>query len=204
MSLVLLTIDRISYSQNTNGAYALLLSEKNGQRKLPVVIGGFEAQSIAVALEKEIKPSRPLTHDLFKNFASCFEVKIKKVVIYKLIDGVFFSNLICEKDEVEKIIDARTSDSIAMALRFEAPIFIYDSIMKIAGFTAAIKTVSKKSVSLDNLTKIKHKSVEKNKLPDNMESLSLSELKNILKKLVDYEEYEKAVKVRDIISKKNI
>ena len=91
-----------------------------------------------------------------------------------------------------------------MALRFEAPIFIYDSIMKIAGFTAAIKTVSKKSVSLDNLTKIKHKGIEKNKLPDNMESLSLSELKNILKKLVDNEEYEKAVKVRDIISKKNI
>ena len=204
MKLIELSVKGISYSETQSGAYALILSETKGNRKLPIIIGGFEAQAIGIALEKEIKPSRPLTHDLFKNFASCFEVKIKKIIIYKLVDGVFFSNLICEKDEVEKIIDARTSDSIAMALRFEAPIFIYDSIMKIAGFTAAIKTVSKKSVSLDNLTKIKHKSVEKNKLPDNMESLSLSELKNILKKLVDNEEYEKAVKVRDIISKKNI
>ena len=102
MSLIRLTIDRISYSQNTNGAYALLLSEKDGERKLPVVIGAFEAQSIAVALEKEIKPPRPLTHDLFKNFSDCFEIKIKQVIIHKIIDGVFFSSLICVGDKIEE------------------------------------------------------------------------------------------------------
>ena len=90
MSLIRLTIDRISYSQNTNGAYALLLNEKGGERKLPIVIGGFEAQSIAVALEKEIKPPRPLTHDLFKNFSDCFEINLKQVIIHKIVDCVFF------------------------------------------------------------------------------------------------------------------
>jgi hypothetical protein len=133
MSLVRLTIDRISYSQNTNGAYALLLSEKNGQRKLPVVIGGFEAQSIAVALEKEIKPSRPLTHDLFKNFSDCFEIKIKQVIIHKIVDGVFFSSLICARDKIEEIIDSRTSDAIALAIRFNSPIFTYESVLEKAG-----------------------------------------------------------------------
>ena len=105
MSLIRLTIDRISYSQNTNGAYALLLNEKNGERKLPIVIGGFEAQSIAVALEKEIKPPRPLTHDLFKNFSDCFEINLKQVIIHKIVDGVFFSSLICARDKIEEIID---------------------------------------------------------------------------------------------------
>ncbi len=108
MSLIRLTIDRISYSQNTNGAYALLLNEKNGERKLPIVIGGFEAQSIAVALEKEIKPPRPLTHDLFKNFSDCFEINLKQVIIHKIVDGVFFSSLICARDKIEEIIYSRT------------------------------------------------------------------------------------------------
>ena len=130
MSLIRLTIDRISYSQNTNGAYALLLSEKDGKRKLPVVIGAFEAQSIAVALEKEIKPPRPLTHDLFKNFSDCFEIKIKQVIIHKIIDGVFFSSLICVRDKIEEIIDSRTSDAIALAIRFNSPIFTYEKCFR--------------------------------------------------------------------------
>ena len=109
MSLIRLTIDRISYSQNTNGAYALLLNEKGGKRKLPIVIGGFEAQSIAVALEKEIKPPRPLTHDLFKNFSDCFEINLKQVIIHKIVDGVFFSSLICVRDKIEEIIKSKKS-----------------------------------------------------------------------------------------------
>ena len=116
MSLVRLNIKGISYSQTQNGAYALILSEVDGDRKLPIVIGAFEAQSIAIALEKEIKPPRPLTHDLFKNFSDRFAIVIKQVIIHKLVDGVFYSSIICERDKIEEIIDARTSDAIALAL----------------------------------------------------------------------------------------
>ena len=122
MSLVKLNIKGISYSQTQNGAYALILNEVDGDRKLPIVIGAFEAQSIAIALEKEISPPRPLTHDLFKNFANRFDIVVKQVIIHKLVDGVFYSSLICERDKIEEIIDARTSDAIALALRFQAPI----------------------------------------------------------------------------------
>ena len=134
MKLIQLNIQGISYSETQTGAYALILNEVDGNRRLPIIIGGFEAQSIAIALETELKPKRPLTHDLFKNFAKRFNVYIKQVIIHKLVDGVFYSSLICERDEIEEIIDARTSDAIAMALRFGAPIFIYDSILKQAGF----------------------------------------------------------------------
>jgi bifunctional DNase/RNase len=202
MKLIELNVKGISYSETQSGAYALILSETKGDRKLPVIIGGFEAQAIAIALEGEIKLARPLTHDLFKDFGTCFEVNIKKVIIHKLVDGVFFSNLICERDKIEKIIDARTSDAIAMALRFKAPIFIYDSIMKSAGFTSSIKT--KTNVSEDNWSKKTVKDSKENKLPENIENFSISKLKNILKKLVADEEYEKAVRVRDLITKKNI
>ena len=200
MKLIELNVKGISYSETQSGAYALILSETNGNRKLPVIIGGFEAQAIAIALEGEIKLARPLTHDLFKDFGTCFDVNIKKVIIHKLVDGVFFSNLICERDNIEKIIDARTSDAIAMALRFKAPIFIYDSIMKSAGFTSSIKT----NISEDNWSKKTVKDSKENKLPENIENFSISKLKNILKKLVADEEYEKAVRVRDLITKKNI
>ena len=133
MSLVKLTIKGISYSQTQNGAYALILNEVDGERKLPIVIGAFEAQSIAIALEKEIKPPRPLTHDLFKNFAERFDIIVKQVIIHKLVDGVFYSSIICERDKIEEIIDARTSDAIALALRFSAPIFTYKNILDKAG-----------------------------------------------------------------------
>src|SRR6478672_7735682 len=106
MSLVKLTIKGISYSQTQNGAYALILNEVDGERKLPIVIGAFEAQSIAIALEKEIKPPRPLTHDLFKSFADRFDIVVKQVIIHKLVDGVFYSSIICERDKIEEIIDA--------------------------------------------------------------------------------------------------
>lgn len=133
MSLIRLTINRVSYSQTHNGAYALLLDEKDGERKLPIVIGGFEAQSIAVAMEQEIRPPRPLTHDLFKNFSDCFEIKIKQVIIHKIVDGVFFSSLICVRDKIEEIIDSRTSDAIALAIRFNSPIFTYENVLEKAG-----------------------------------------------------------------------
>jgi bifunctional DNase/RNase len=118
MSLIKLTVKGISYSHTQNGAYALILDEVDGDRKLPIVIGAFEAQSIAIAIEEEIRPSRPLTHDLFKNFADRFDIVVKQVIIHKLVDGVFFSSMICERDGIEEILDARTSDAIALAIRF--------------------------------------------------------------------------------------
>ena len=133
MSLIKLTIKGISYSQTQSGAYALVLSEMEGTRTLPIIIGAFEAQSIAIALEKEIRPPRPLTHDLFKTFSDRFSIEIQQVIIHKLVDGVFYSCLICEKEGVEEIIDTRTSDAIAIAVRFEAPIYTYENILDKAG-----------------------------------------------------------------------
>ena len=126
MKLIQMSVKGISYSETQTGAYALILSESKGDRKLPVIIGGFEAQSIAIALEKEVKPSRPLTHDLFKSFAERFEILVKQVIIHKLVDGIFFSSIICERDKIEEIIDSRTSDAIALALRYNSPIYTYD------------------------------------------------------------------------------
>ena len=133
MSLIKLTIKGISYSQTQSGAYALVLSEMEGTRTLPIIIGAFEDQSIAIALEKEIRPPRPLTHDLFKTFSERFDIQVKQVIIHKLVDGIFFSSLICEKDGIEEIIDTRTSDAIAIAVRFQAPIYTYENILEKAG-----------------------------------------------------------------------
>ena len=135
MSLIQLRVNRISYSQNQSGAYALILDEVDGERKLPVVIGEFEAQSIAVALDKDIQLQRPFTHDLFRNFSMRFDINIKRVIIQKLVDGVFYSSLICERDKIEEIIDSRTSDAISLALRFQAPIFAHDLVLEKAGIT---------------------------------------------------------------------
>ena len=202
MKLIQLKIKGISYSENQSGAYALILADENEKRKLPIIIGGFEAQAIALELEKEIKPPRPLTHDLFKNFADKYKIVVKKIIIHKLIDGVFYSNMICENNHSELSIDARTSDAIAIALKFGAPIYIYDSILKTAGFKASIENKNKKNISADDLIKEITNTDDKN-LADELESLSLSKLKSLLKKLVTSEQYEKAAKIRDVISKRN-
>ena len=139
-----------SYSQTQNGAYALILNEVEGDRKLPIVIGAFEAQSIAIALEKEIKPPRPL-HDLFKNFSDRFDIVIKQVIIHKLVDGVFYSSIICERDGIEEIIDARTSDAIALALRFNAPIFTYKTILDKAGIFLKFSAKDKEKKDTDSI-----------------------------------------------------
>lgn len=205
MSLVRLNIKGISYSQTQNGAYALILSEVDGERKLPIVIGAFEAQSIAIALEKEIKPPRPLTHDLFKNFADRFEIVVKQVIIHKLVDGVFYSSLICERDKIEEIIDARTSDAIALALRFHAPIFTYKNILDKAGIylkgdqKEEEQEQEKEDIIVDELfsNEVEIKSND----PD-YKKLSLSELNTMLDQAVKNEDYEKAARLRDEISKR--
>ena len=203
MKLIQLTIKGVSYSETQTGAYALILKEAEGDRRLPIIIGGFEAQSVAIALEKELKPKRPLTHDLFKNFAERFNIYVKQVIIHKLVDGVFYSSLICERDKIEEIIDARTSDAIAMALRFNAPIFVYDSILKQAGFSSEEISKDDGDKSEDNWIQsfVEEQSKQK-ELPDDLKKLSLSKLKTLLNKLVNLEDYEKAVKIRDEISKR--
>ena len=203
MSLVRLNIKGISYSQTQNGAYALILSEVDGDRKLPIVIGAFEAQSIAIALEKEIKPPRPLTHDLFKNFSDRFDIVVKQVIIHKLVDGVFYSSLICERDKIEEIIDARTSDAIALALRFQAPIFTYKNILDKAGIYLKINPDKEDEDSEDNILmdEILAEEIE-TKLPDNFKNKTLEELHNLLDEAVANEDYETAARVRDEISKR--
>ena len=202
MNLIQITVKGISYSETQTGAYALILSETEGDRKLPVIIGGFEAQSIAIALEKEVKPSRPLTHDLFKSFGERFEIFVKQVIIHKLVDGIFYASIICERDKIEEIIDSRTSDAIALALRYNAPIYTYDSILKKAGFTAAVSSGEKK-LSEDNWIQ-NFVSEQKNitDLKEDLSKLSLKKLKDLLSNLVLQENYEKAERVRDELSKR--
>ncbi len=208
MSLVRLKIKGISYSQTQNGAYALILNEEEGDRKLPIVIGAFEAQSIAIALEKEIKPPRPLTHDLFKNFADRFQIVVKQVIIHKLVDGVFYSSIICERDNNEEIIDARTSDAIALALRFNAPIFTYKTILDKAGIFLKFSSKEKEegeddSIMVDEILQ-EGEAVELESGSDThgYREMSLQELHKELDKAVANEDYEKAAKLRDEISKR--
>jgi uncharacterized protein len=204
MSLVKLTIKGISYSQTQNGAYALILNEVDGERKLPIVIGAFEAQSIAIALEKEIRPPRPLTHDLFKNFADRFDIVVKQVIIHKLVDGVFFSSIICERDGIEEIIDARTSDAIALALRFNAHIFTYKNILDKAGiFLNASPNDAKDQEDTDVLSEPEtFGNTHDEKSDSGYQKFSLQELHELLEGAVQDENYEKAAKIRDEISKR--
>jgi bifunctional DNase/RNase len=201
MSLIKLTIKGISYSQTQTGAYALVLSEIDGDRTLPIIIGAFEAQSIAIALEKEIKPPRPLTHDLFKTFSDRYFINIKQVIIHKLVDGVFFSSLISEKEGVEEIIDARTSDAIAIAVRFNAPIYTYENILDKAGIYLKVEdelSLDEPELDTDDLmADIILETSEEAK-----EQKSLKELYKELDAAVANENYELAAKIRDEISKR--
>lgn len=201
MSLVRLNIKGISYSQTQSGAYALVLNEVDGNRTLPIVIGAFEAQSIAIALEKEIKPPRPLTHDLFKSFADRFQIIIKQVIIHKLVDGVFYSSLICERDNIEEIIDTRTSDAIALATRFDAPIFTYENILDKAGIYLKMKDEflpEKESIEIEELIQDPAPKKESSYSKD-----TLKQLNEKLNKAVLDEDYEIAAKIRDEINKRS-
>ncbi|UYW01351.1 bifunctional nuclease family protein [Flavobacterium agricola] len=215
MSLVKLIIEGISYSQTQNGAYALILNEADGDRKLPIVIGAFEAQSIAITLEKDITPPRPLTHDLFKNFADRFDIKIKQIIIHKLVDGVFYSSIICERDGIEEIIDARTSDAIALALRFDAPIFTYKGILDKAGIIFKPKNeITEKEdadeeyqddddLDLDDISlldDILDDNKEADHFKNEFKNQTLEQLYVLLDTSIQNEDYEKAAYIRDEIN----
>ncbi len=191
MDKIELKIIGLSYSQTQSGAYALVLSEKEGKRRLPIIIGGFEAQSIAIELEK-MKPSRPLTHDLFKTFVETFQVKVKEIVIYNLVEGVFYSKIICHKDNQDIEIDARTSDAISIGLRLNAPVYTFEHILSSAGIQLENDELLEESETEDDT----QDTVEES--PD----YTVEELEILLQNAIDNEDYEKASKIRDEISKR--
>lgn len=203
MKKVKLDIVGLSYSQTQSGAYALVLGEVNGRRRLPIIIGAFEAQAIAIEIEK-MTPTRPLTHDLFKTFAHAYQIEISEIIIYNLVDGVFFAKLICTDGQNTQEIDARTSDAIALAVRFNATIYTYEFILSSAG----IVIESNDFLFLENLDSItKEQSSED--MPTSIpvsgyQSLSIEELQEKLNEALAEEAYEKAARIRDEIAKRNL
>jgi bifunctional DNase/RNase len=182
----------MSYSQSQSGAYALILGEVKGKRRLPIIIGGFEAQAIAVELEK-MKPTRPLTHDLFKSFADTYLIQIKEVIIDQFKQGVFHAKLVCVQNSVENLIDSRTSDAVALAIRFKCPIFTYEKIMTEAGML-----MDENAASSETMTSPADEPPE-----TSFEEYTLSELEEMLRKTIEQEDYEKASAIRDEIRKRN-
>lgn len=205
MNKVELNIIGLTYSQSQNSAYALLLGEIDGKRRLPIVIGRFEAQSIAIAIEDGLVPDRPLSHDLFTTIALTFNLYLKSVIIHKLKEGVFYSYLNFEQDGITNQIDSRTSDAVALALRFNCPIFTSEEILKKAGVVLNENTrIDEKSIQIKKVNKKnKHKSsAEKNK-EINLISISEIELKKQLKVAIEKEDYKKAASLRDEINRRN-
>ena len=199
MDLVRLFIKRISYNQSQNDAFVLIMHEVETDLKLPIVIGTFEAQSIALELEKSLVPPRPLTHDLFKIFADTFSIQIKRVVIYKLEEGIFHSNILCVQNGQEYTIEARTSDAIAIALRCNAPIYTYRDIIQRAGIYIPLlndEPSNTISPSLDNVD-------EEDSSRNRYTKYALPELKTMLNDCIENEDYEMAALIRDEISKRD-
>lgn len=198
MKKIRLDIIGLSYSQTQSGAYALILNESKGKRRLPIIIGGFEAQAIAIEMEN-MKPSRPLTHDLFKNFADTFEIQLKEVIIYNLVEGIFYAKLICTRDSNEVEIDARTSDAIALAVRFNCPIYTYEFILNSAGIIMEEEASKGEGVTP---VEAKKESKPNPKEEEDIKKKSLEELKELLQKVLDREDYERASKIRDEINRR--
>src|SRR5688572_25659456 len=195
MKKVRLEIVGLSYSQTQSGAYALVLGESSGSRRLPIIIGGFEAQAIAIELEK-MSPSRPLTHDLFKSFAQTFNITVNEVLIYNLVEGIFYAKLICSDGAREVEIDARTSDAIALAVRFNCEIYTYEFILKSAGIVLDDDIEVSSITETPNLTEVKD-TPSTGESEEEYKNKSSEELKNMLQIALDEEKYEMASKIRD-------
>lgn len=194
MKKIKLEIVGLSYSQTQSGAYALVLGEAKGNRRLPIIIGGYEAQAIAIELEK-MTPSRPLTHDLFKTFANSFEINITEVIIYNLVEGIFFSKLICDDSNGKHMeIDARTSDAIALAVRFGSPIYTYEFILSSAGIILEDDVAATTEGATAAVSPVAEKEKETAK--------SMDDLNAELQKAIADEDYERASKIRDEINKR--
>ncbi|MEO7214266.1 bifunctional nuclease family protein [Mucilaginibacter sp.] len=196
MKKIKLDIVGLSYSQTQSGAYALVLGEVSGRRRLPIIIGSFEAQAIAIEIEK-MTPSRPLTHDLFKSLGQAFNITVQEIIIYNLVDGIFYSKLVCFDGKKTVEIDARTSDAIAVSVRFDCPIYTYEFILS----TAGIVIEGNDFVYLENINE-----TSEEKTPStpsgSFTSLSDDELKTRLQQALSEEAYEKAAKIRDELNKR--
>ena len=189
-----LNILGLSYSQTQSGAYALVLAEEEGERRIPIIIGGVEAQSIAIKLEG-LEPPQPLTHDLFLNFSRTFGIEISEVIIYKLEEGIFYSELVCTKDGKQLRIDSRTSDAVALSLRFNCPIYTYESIIESAGIVLDIGKDRELDLDVDEQASKGGESKYGRK--------SLDELNNLLNDAIADEDYEKASEIRDEIQRRS-
>lgn len=195
MKKIKLDIVGLSYSQTQSGAYALVLGEVGGRRRLPIIIGSFEAQAIAIEIEK-MTPSRPLTHDLFKSFSQAYHISIQEIIIYNLVDGIFYSKLLCTDGKKMIEIDARTSDAIALAVRFECPIYTYEFILSSAG----IVIEGNDFVYLENINEAPEETTPSS--ATGFGSLSTDELKVKLQEALHDEAYEKAAKIRDELNRR--
>lgn len=190
-----LQIIAISYSQAQTGAYALVLGENESKRRLPIIIGAFEAQSIAIAIEK-IKSSRPLTHDLFKTITELFDITLKEVIIDKYAEGIFFAKLIFIKDDLGYEVDSRTSDAVALAIRYGCPIYTYEQVLDAAGI---LLESDEKAIDNDDMPVTKEPAKNENELSQH----TIAELKSMLDEAVSNEEYERASAIRDEINKRS-
>lgn len=204
MKKIKLDISGLSYSQTQSGAYALVLGESGGKRRLPIIIGGFEAQAIAIELEK-MAPTRPLTHDLFKAFAESFQITVKEVVIYNLVEGIFYAKLICQQDGANDVeVDARTSDAIALAVRFRCPIYTFEFILSSAGILIDDEASGSSSTGGD--TEMAAEAGLSNAVVsdsgDELSRKSKEELKDLLRSAIEEEAYEKAGRIRDELAKR--
>ena len=191
MQKIELEIVALSHSITQSNSYAVILGEVNGLRRLPIVIGGFEAQAIAVALEN-MHPSRPLTHDLMKNFMTAFSLQLQEVYICDLQEGIFYSKLVCHNSNDTIEIDSRTSDALALAVRFGCPVYVYEHILDQAGLT---NEKTDKVTMPETITKTSERS--------DLAKLSLAELNQLLSEVLEQEDYIRAIDIRDEINKRN-
>ena len=201
MEKIKLEILGLSSSQSQSGSFALVMGEKPGKRRLPIIIGMFEAQAIAIEIEKII-PNRPMTHDLFKSFSGSFDFTIKEIIISDLKEGVFFAKIICENDHKSIEIDSRPSDAIAIGLRFNAPIYTYETILGEAGIELSEEEEDVPDIQKE-LEQIQPKKASTVESDEKLKNLSMEKLKEKLDKAIEQEDYEKAAKIRDELNKRN-
>jgi bifunctional DNase/RNase len=188
----------LSSSQSQTGSFALVLGETEGNRRLPIIIGMFEAQAIAIEIEK-IVPNRPMTHDLFKSFANNFHFTVEEIIISDLKEGVFFAKIVCSDGLKRSEIDARPSDAIAIGLRFDSPIFTYETILAEAGIVLTDETEEEEKA--EPRQKVKKEAGSKKN--EDLKNFSTERLNELLKEAIDKEDYERAAKIRDELSKRN-
>lgn len=201
MKKIKLEILGLSSSQSQTGSFALVLGETEGNRRLPIIIGMFEAQAIAIEIEK-IVPNRPMTHDLFKSFANNFHFTVEEIIISDLKEGVFFGKIVCSDGLKKTEIDARPSDAIAIGLRFDSPIYTYENILAEAGIVLTDEAEEEKAEPKVEKAKVKKESSSSSR-KDDFKNYSVDRLHEMLKDAIDKEDYERAAKIRDELSKRN-